>query len=243
MESIYTQNFSITDNHVDRFGNLKLSTLLYFAQEVAGKHFDNIAMTYEQLAEKGMFWAIIRQRVRITRLPVSGETIQVKTWPMPNTRVAFPRCVVACDEKGNELFQVLSLWVLMDVQTRAMILPGKSGIHLPGTVMGYELPAPTSLPARQLLNHRSRTVCFTDLDRNGHMNNTRYLDWIADLLPSEFHRQHSPIEFTVCYLSEAREGQELTLSWECSEDGVLNLDAHRSSNEKTERIFSARLHY
>lgn len=243
MESIYTQEFRITDNHVDCFGNLKLSTLLYFAQEVAGKHFDRIAMSYEQLAQRGMFWAIIRQRVRITRLPKSGETIRVETWPMPNTRVAFPRSVVAYDEAGNELFQVLSLWVLMDVNTRAMILPGKSGILLPGTVRGSELPAPTSLPAKQLLNHRIRTVCFTDLDRNGHMNNTKYLDWIADLLPSSFHRQHSPTEFTVCYLSEAREGQELTLSWEFTEEGCMNLDAHRTPGEKAERIFSARLQY
>ncbi len=243
MESIYTQNFTITDNCVDRFGNLKLSTLLYFAQEVAGRHFDRIAMTYEQLAGRGMFWAIIRQRVAITRLPRSGETIRVETWPMPNTRVAFPRHVAAYDEKGNELFRVISLWVLMDMESRAMILPGKSGIALPGTTNGNELPSPASLPAKTLLNHRSRTVCFTDLDRNGHMNNTRYLDWIADLLPSDFHRAHSPREFTVCYLSEAREGQELTLSWEFDRDGILNLDAHRTGAEKAERIFSARLQY
>ena len=243
MESIYTQNFTITDNCVDCFGNLKLSTLLYFAQEVAGNHFDRIAMTYDQLAKKGMFWAIIRQRVSITRLPKSGETIRVETWPMPNTRVAFPRHVAAYDESGNELFRCISLWVLMDLESRSMILPSKSGIALPGTTQGNELLPPASLPAKQLLNHRNRTVCFTDLDRNGHMNNTRYLDWIADLLPSQFHRDHSPREFTVCYLSEAREGQELTLSWEFFDDGCLNLDAHRISGEKTERIFSARLQY
>ena len=241
MESIYTQNFQISGNHVDCFGRLKLSTLLYFAQEAAGNHFDCIAMTYDQLAEKGMFWAIIRQRVRITRLPRIGENIRIETWPMPNTRVAFPRCVVAYDESGSELFQVLSLWVLMDLESRAMILPGKSGIDLPTTLRGFELPAPGSLPAKQLLNHRSRTVCFTDLDRNGHMNNTKYLDWIADLLPSGFHEQHCPTEFTVCYLSEAREGQELTLSWEFDEEGILNLDAHRAKGEKSERIFSAKL--
>ena len=243
MESIYSQEFHITDNCVDRYGKLKLSGLLYYAQEVAGKHFDRIAMTYEQLAEKGMFWAIIRQRVSITRLPVSGETIRVETWPMPNTRVAFPRCVVAYDGKGRELFQVLSLWVLMDVQTRSMILPGKSGLALPGTVRGNELLPPASLPAKNLKHHRSRTVCFTDLDRNGHMNNTRYLDWIADLLPSSFHEVHTPAEFTVCYLSEAREGQELTLSWEFDQEGCLSLDAHRVNTEKSERIFSARLRF
>ena len=241
MESIYTQEFKIADIHVDRYGKLKLSTLLYFAQEVAGRHFDRIAMTYDQLAAKGMFWAIIRQRVAITRLPMSGETIRVETWPMPNTRVAFPRHVAAYDEKGNELFRCISLWVLMDLESRSMILPGKSGILLPGTTSGNELPPPASLPAKQLLNHRSRTVCFTDLDRNGHMNNTRYLDWIDDLLPSLYHRDHSIREFLVCYLSEAIEGQTLNMKWDFLEDGSLHVDAHRKEAETEERVFAARL--
>ena len=243
MESVYSQEFHITDNCVDCFGNLKLSTLLYFSQEVAGRHFDRISMTYEQLAQKGMFWAIIRQRVQITRLPRSGETITMETWPMPNTRSAFPRSAVAYDREGRELFRVLSLWVLMDVQNRRMILPGKSGIALPGTVRGNELDAPGSLPAKALRFSRMRSVCFTDLDRNGHMNNTRYLDWISDLLPSDFHNCHTPLEFTVCYLSETREGQELNMCWEMEEDGTLLVDAHRANGEKAERVFSARILY
>ena len=36
-------------------------------------------------------------------------------------------------------------------------------------------------------NSVTREVRFTDLDRNGHMNNCRYLQWVSDLLPSAFH--------------------------------------------------------
>ena len=75
MESIYSQNFAVTDNCVDCFGNLKLSTLLYFAQEVAGRHFDRIAMTYDQLAKKGMFWAIYGgSEILMTAPTLSAET-------------------------------------------------------------------------------------------------------------------------------------------------------------------------
>ena len=243
MQNIYTQNFTITDAAVDRYGKLKLSTLLYYAQEVAGQHFNAIAMSYEALAKKGMFWAIIRQRVQITRLPLRGESIRVETWPMPTTRVAYPRSVVAYDEQGEEVFRCISLWVLMDLNSRAMILPGKSGISVEGTLRGNELAAPGSLAPKTLNQHRMRPVCFTDLDRNGHMNNTRYLDWIDDLLPSQFHAQHSPTELTVCYLSEAREGQELDLRWDFPESDCLQVDAFRKQGEKDERIFSARLLY
>ena len=241
MEPIYTQHFTITDNTVDRYGRLKPSMILYFVQEVAGKHFDLIAMDYDQLASKGMIWAIIRQRVQISRIPTRGETIRVETWPMPNTRAAFPRSVIAYDAEGHEVFRSISLWVLMDVNTRSMILPAKSGLSVPGTVRGNELAPPSALPAKMMANHRSRSVCFTDLDRNGHMNNTRYMDWIDDLLPSAFHEDHMVKEFTVCYLSETREGQNLDLHWDFLEDGCLQVDAHRETDGKDERVFAARI--
>lgn len=241
MEPIYQQNFTITDNCIDCFGRLKPSMILYYVQEVAGRHFDVISMDYDALAQKGMMWAIIRQKVQVSRIPLRGETIRVETWPMPNTRVAFPRSVVAYDENNEEVFRSISIWVLMDTKTRAMILPGKSGILVPGTIRGNELAAPNALPAKDLRNHRTRPVCFTDLDRNGHMNNTRYLDWIDDLIPSSLHKDHTVKELTVCYMSEAREGQELDLQWDFLEEGCMQVDAHRNLGEKDERIFSARI--
>ncbi len=241
MEPIYSQEFQITDNTVDCFGRLKPSMILYFVQEVAGQHFNRISMDYDALAKLGMFWAIIRQKVQITRLPTRGETIKVETWPMPTTRVAYPRSVVAYDEAGNEVFRSISIWVLMDVNTRNMILPGKSGISVIGTLRGNELAAPNGLVAKDLASHRQRTVSFTDLDRNGHMNNTKYMDWIDDLLPSLYHRSHGVQEFTVCYFAESREGQTLDLRWGFLEENLLQVDAHRSADGKDERVFSARL--
>ena len=241
MEPIYSQEFTVTDNTVDCFGRLKASMILFFVQEVAGQHFSRISMDYDSLAKLGMFWAIIRQRVQITRLPTRGETIRLETWPMPTPRVAYPRSVVAYDKNGNECFRSISIWVLMDINTRNMILPGKSGISVMGTLRGNELAVPSGLMAKELRSHRERTVSFTDLDRNGHMNNTRYMDWIDDLLPSLYHRNHNIQEFTVCYLSESREGQTLDLRWDFLEEQVVQVDAHRNTDGKDERVFAARL--
>jgi len=243
MEPLYVQNFEITDIAVDRYGRMKPSMILFLAQEVAGKHCLELSVDYDTLAAQRMFWAVTRHRVQVTRMPTRGETIRVETWPMPTTRVAYPRSVVAYDEAGNECFRVISIWVLMHLDTRAMILPGKSGISVVGSVRGNELAAPGGLVARELINHRSRTVSFTDLDRNGHMNNTRYLDWIDDLLPSAFHEKHDIREFVVCYQSEAREGQTLDFCWDFLEDGILRVDAHRNMADKDERVFSAKILY
>ena len=243
MEPLYSQNFEITDHFVDCFGRMTPASILLLIQEVAGKHCVALSVDYETLARRGMFWAVTRHRVQIERLPRLGETIRVETWPMPTTKVAYPRSVVAYDAAGNECFRAISLWVLMNLDTRSMILPGKSGISVIGSLRGLELPSPGSLALMDHTQTRQRQVCFTDLDRNGHMNNTRYLDWVSDLLPSAFHQGHEVKEFTICYHAEAREGQVLGLSWDFPQEDCLQVDARRTDTEKEERVFSARLLY
>lgn len=242
MEPIYTANFTIDDLVSDCHGRLKLSSVLYFVQEMAGRHIDHMALTPTP-AQRGLIWVIIRHRVQITRLPHKGETIRLETWPMPTTRVAFPRSVVAYDEQGQELFRSISLWVLMDRDSRAMVLPGKSGIMVSGILRGRELPSPHSLMPMSCASSVRRRVGFTDLDSNFHMNNCRYLEWAADLLPAAFHREHSLQDVTMCYLAEAREGEELEIFWELTADGVLHVDIQRPEKDKNTHVFTADLHY
>ena len=246
MQPIYRQEFHIDPVAVDRFGRLKPSMLLLFAQEAAGHHSDLLSFTYEELARRGLFWAIIRNRVQITRLPREHETITLETWPMPTTRTAYPRSTIAYDASGNELFRSVSLWVLMDRQNRTMVLPGKSGVELEGTLRGLELASPRSLSPRTMGARRSRTVCFTDLDVNGHMNNTRYLDWLMDLLPSGFHRSHEIKDLTLCYMNEAREGQTLDMGWELEESGALQVEIRRDKEDPSgdfDRVFAASVEF
>lgn len=245
MQPIYRQQFHVDPAAVDCFGRLKPSRLLLYAQEAAGHHSDQLSLTYEALAEKGLFWAIIRNRVQITRLPLSGETITLETWPMPTTRTAYPRSTVAYDADGNELFRAISLWILMDRNTRAMILPGKSGVTVDGSLRGNELDTPRPLLPKPLEQSSRRSVCFSDLDVNGHMNNARYLDWVMDLLPSAFHREHILKDMTMCYMNEAREGQVLDLLWDAQGEETVQVDIHRPKESGTDhdRIFAAGLQF
>ena len=246
MEPIYREQFVVTEPQSDRFGRAKPSALLYFIQQAAGNHSSLMSVDWENLARRNLFWAVSRNRVQVTRLPRLGQTITLETWPMPTTKVAYPRSVVAYDENGQELFRSISLWVLMDTRTRAMILPGKSGVVVDGTLTGNELTVPRSLIPHPMEQVSHRTVGYTLLDRNGHMNNTCYLDWVLDLLPSHFHREHPLQEFTLCYLSEALEGDQIDLHWELSGGPNLTVDALRAETsfpEGKSRVFSAQLFF
>ena len=240
-----TFTFAVDGLAVDRFRRLKASMLLYYMQEVAGNHFSLLEDREQPLAGKNLFWAVSRHRVLVERLPRLGETVTVETWPMPTTRVAYPRAMAMYDQKGHLLARSISLWVLMDLHSRAMVLPGKSGVTVNGILRDNEPEVPKSLMFRDLPHTAKHTVTYSLLDVNGHMNNTRYMDWVDDLIPGSFHRYHSLKELTLCYLSEALEGQEVALQWGLTE-GTLQVDAHREKTDvcgKTERVFSAQVFF
>ena len=241
MDSIYQLSFDITDLHADSFGRLKPSAILYFVQEAAGRHWRHIEAETSQHCP--YFWVITRHALRIRRLPRKGETIRLETWPMPTTRVAYPRSVVAYDAQGQELFSSVSLWVLMDPENRAMVLPGKSGVIVNGILRGNELPTPTSLAPEALQQAQRRSVRFTDLDVNNHMNNARYLDWLADLLPGSFHREHRIQDMTLVYAAEAVEADELLQQWTLEAEGRLHLEISRPGGEKNHRVFAAEVQF
>lgn len=240
MDLIFRKTYTVSDSDTDRFDRLRISLLLFFAQDAATSHCAQIGMDWNTMAAKHMFWAITRSRVEILRLPRHGETVTVETWPMETTRVAYPRATVMYDGQGQVLMRSVSLWVLMDTEKRSMILPGKSGLNFSGANRGDELKAPGGLPLFQPEWVSTRKVAYSDLDINGHLNNARYLDWVNDLSGSDFHGKRNLREMVICYSSEAREGQELIQEWAYDEEHETLLVQLRRDQE---RVFSAKLTY
>ncbi len=243
MDIVYEKEYALTDMHSDAFGRAKPAALLSFAQDIAGEHAAILSENWESLQKKHLFWAVSRHRLAIFTPPKTGETLRLRTWPMVTTRVAYPRCVEGYREDGTLLFRVVSLWILMDTETRSLVLPGKGGLTINGCTFGTEGPLPVSLTPGHYENASVRSVTYSDLDRNLHMNNTRYLDWTADLLPLAYHRNHYLSNCMICYHQELLPNQALSLSWELSQDGLFSLDGYLTNSTAEKRIFSAQIQY
>lgn len=246
MESVFKKEFTVQNIHLDRYYRMKPSAMLHFIMRTVSAHCTDLGVSWDDIRPLNLIWVVGRSHLQVTRMPRLDERLIVETWPMPATRSAYPRAAVVKTLEGEVLYRCTTLWALMNRTTRRLVLPGDSGISVPGYVLGDELPVPSSFAAAPLDEISQRKVCFSELDANGHMNNTRYLDWVNDLLPSSFHETHPFRDVTVCYLSEAREGQTVTLSRHFCEDGSLQVDGFRTdtdASDKKSRVFSVRVNF
>ena len=243
MALIYEKEYLLTDMHTDAFGRAKPSALLSFAQDIAGEHASALSDNWEELQKKHLFWAVSRHKLEVFCTPTIGQILLLRTWPMETTRVAYPRAVEGYAQDGTLLFRMVSLWVLMDTEKRSLVLPGRGGVTINGCNRGCEGEIPSSLLPGVYENSGCRTVAYSELDRNRHMNNTRYLEWISDLLPLSFHETHCLFSCTVCYLQELLPQQTLQFTWQLEEDGLLRLDGYLADSTPEKRIFAAQVQF
>ena len=72
-----------------------------------------------------------------------------------------------------------------------------------------ELPGNFNVPEEQ--KTFTREAQFSEIDLNGHVNNTRYLDWFDDLFDLDFHKEHAWRSVQVNFHNEIRPGEKVEI--------------------------------
>lgn len=211
MLKTYTQEFRIASYQTDLTARIKPSAILEIMQEMAGAHAEMLNVGRSRLDPMNLAWVLTRVEVRMERYPRSGEMIQAETFPMPNRRVFFPRYFIFRDSEGKQIGCAGSMWVVLDITTRKMANDAEIVASMPDN---SDLNAPMGMPATveeiaAASQESLRIPVYTDLDVNGHVNNTRYLDWCCNALGIDVMRTHEMRRFAVNYNQEILPGQEV----------------------------------
>ena len=218
MLKTYTQEFHIASYQTDLTARIKPSAILEIMQEMAGAHAEMLGVGHNLLGPMNLAWVLTRVEVRMDRYPRSGEMIQVETFPMPNRRVFFPRYFIFRDAEGNQIGCAGTMWVVLDITTRKMASGAEISSRMPDN---SDLTAPMGMPAtvEEVAADAAETLripVYTDLDVNGHVNNTRYLDWCCNALGIDTMCTHEMRCFAVNYNQEILPGQEVRVALRCN---------------------------
>lgn len=212
---IYTERKNLSYNELDFKGRWKPDNIFLTMQEAAGIHAERLGVGYGALRQKGIGWVLIRTSLKMDKYPDVHTTVTVTTWPEPEKRMLFPRFFMFQDGSGNLLGTASTLWALMDIENRTLVVPAAKGITVQTPTeppLKLELPGKVRMPEGEI---SESTICpkYSDLDINNHVNNSKYIDWFTDQIPLELHAQGFLSEISVSYSREIRSGETVKLAF------------------------------
>ena len=202
----YSKNISVDGHDVDFNGVARASALMRYIQTAAQDQLTDNGMSYDQLKEKKRAFILSRIKMEISDTVREYEPLVAVTFPCESRGYSFLRCYKLM-RGGQTIGRAVSIWAMIDTESRALVkvndfdLPLKKYEPLDMALTRITMPS-------EMREVGKYTVSYGMLDRNRHMNNTRYPDVYATFMPMDGMRI---AEITINYSNEAPEGDILTV--------------------------------
>lgn len=205
---IYHDMISLGSHEVDPFNAALPTCYFQIMQEAAGAHAFHRGVSIPHLQRMDKTWVVTRTRMRLLAHASWPGTIRVETWPQNPWKLYFPRVCKAWDADGQELFESLSHWVVMDLTSQRPVKPQQVATMFGPSAIGRDLDPDlgrrVSFPqeaCRKFITYEPR-ILYSDIDLNRHVNNVVYLQWMLDSLPFSFRDTHVAREIDISYLAQ-----------------------------------------
>ena len=209
----------------DRYQRARVSGLLNKAAAYAGYDYNARGLTHDVLFEMGEVFLLSRLAMRIHRIPMAGDVLDIATYENGVKGAHMQRVYEMKDQTGEVRVSVKSDWILVNPATRKIMRPSAftaKPIQTCGRVIDCPDPKKLLLPHEGVEELGTRQVVWSDLDGNGHLYSANYGDIIWDYLPRDL-QERTPREFYINYNHEATLGETLRLVGFRNEDGSYEL--------------------
>ena len=208
---MYQKKYFIGSNDIDQFLDLKLPVFFRMMQDIATEHAEVLNIGKSETIDKGLYWVITRIELEILKMPKYLTTVVLKTYPGEDKKFIFPRYFQMEDEKGNVLIKASSTWMVINREKHSICLKPFDGKVLPEEHLDGQLELPHKVISDETILVEQRKVRYSDIDLNGHLNNTKYIDYIVDTHDSEFYKTHQISHFLINYEKELKDNNVLSI--------------------------------
>lgn len=204
MNNIYTAPYTLRSCDFGIYSRLRPASILELFQDVAGRHSICLGCGTADLMKKGLAWVLVRQRCRILSEAQMHQSVLVSTWPLAPGRVGYRREYRLSSQSGRVIAEGSSEWVIIDIASRRIV---PSWDIYPLDSFRDECIFPDGFPRLHSFQPEAEPYrikpAFSDFDMNGHVNNTKYANYVLDAIsprPEEvisafrldFHREILP---------------------------------------------------
>lgn len=237
MTAFFERDYWLRTSDFDAFGRIQPAAILDLFQDVAGAHSVDMGIGAMVMWEKGLMWVLTKVKYRLEGPMKMFQRVKVQTWPLQPTRIGFQREYCIRDEAGELLVRGSSQWVLVDAVERHFmpvkeVYPEAMAFSDETMFEGKILRLREFEPQGEAYRRRPG---WSEVDINGHVNNTKYANFVLDALaPGE---DEPILGLQMDYHREVQAGTELHI--ETRRDGNTVLACGR--NGAGENMFLCRM--
>lgn len=186
------------------------SRILTYMQEAANLQMAANSRNLDKLRdEEGLAFLLSRISIRILGDLHAYDPFDSETWICEGHGAATTRCFRILRE-GEIMAEGVSLWALMDIRSHRLLRASsfEHGFSGDEPLLLPELPVRFPVPAvADMEEVGERRIVYSDLDYNGHMNNTHYPDMLCDFTDGILSRR--VVGLSMSFLHEATFGHTL----------------------------------
>jgi len=198
-----TYPYQIRPQQVDFQSRITMTALGSILLTTAGYNADDNGFGVRRLQELNCTWVLSRLAIEMNRTPEQYETIHVETWIKEVGRLESTRNFCIRDEKNEIIGNACTVWAMIDMKTRrAKDLQSLVGIHEFATGEVGLIEKPVKIGTVEGEEYEGFKVKYSDIDINGHVNSTRYIQWISDCFTLDCYRNCTIKRFEINYANE-----------------------------------------
>ena len=226
LPSVFTHSLRLPPHLCGAGKDLSTSGAFSLLVDTAALHSELIGTGCREMEGRRLFWLMTRARIRFYRRPVMMEEVTLTTWPAAPRHYLCNR-FYTMHGGGELLLEGRQEWAVVDLDTHRPVRA--ESVYPPAlTHIGAEvIPSPYTRLSDTLGEGdevRRLTVCSSDIDFGGHVNNAVYPRLVADCLSTAEHRALAVREAEVQYLAPCYEGEALRiLCHRCEEELLFSI--------------------
>ncbi|MCM1043043.1 MAG: thioesterase [Corallococcus sp.] len=213
MTNYLTKQYKINSGMCDARNEVSPKCLLQIFQDLAAENANEMGFGWSALNKDGKVWVLSKISVEIYKAVVADQEVDAYTWPLAPDRFFADREFIITDKFGNKLVAAYSRWCLLDTESRTVTNAEALKNYYGGEYLTQESGADRRVekifPTDDFVFVYDKTVRWSDLDLNGHVNNTNYAAYAVDACGSLFDRTLKKFELT--YACECRLGEVIAV--------------------------------
>ena len=204
----FSKTYYLAAGECNPQGEMPLTLLMTRIIEVATLHANSWGVGYERLIRDNQVWVLSRVAIEMTEYPKVNTNYKLTTWIEDYNRHFSQRNMRLDDENGKPLGYVRTIWMVIDMNTRASVDIEKLG-YIRENVS--DIPCPLEPPSRLRPIEQGHAVDYTfgymDCDFNRHVNTVRYLSLLMNMFDMDCYDHYFIHRMELSFIKETRYGE------------------------------------